>query len=102
MILKTVFVLLRIRSNIGMIICQNQAPISEQNYMNLVGPQVRQIRESLNLTQEELAARCNVLNWDISRGTLAKIESQVRRVTDEEVALLAKALRVKVGDLYSD
>ncbi len=68
--------------------------------MNLVGPQVRQIRESLNLTQEELAARCNVLNWDISRGTLAKIESQVRRVTDEEVALLAKALKVTVGDLY--
>lgn len=85
-----------------MIICQNQAPISEQSYMNLVGPQVRQIRESQNLTQEELAARCNVLDWDISRGTLAKIESQVRRVTDEEVALLAKALKVEVGDLYSN
>jgi transcriptional regulator with XRE-family HTH domain len=68
--------------------------------MNLVGPQVRKIRESQNLTQGELAARCNVLNWDISRGTLAKIESQVRRVTDGEVALLAKALRVQVGDLY--
>lgn len=68
--------------------------------MNVIGPQVRKIRESKNLTQEELAARCNVLGWNISRGTLAKIESQVRGVTDMEAVLLAKALKVKVSDLY--
>lgn len=68
--------------------------------MNLIGPKVREIREAQEITQADLAARCNVLKWDISRGTLAKIESQVRRVTDEEVALLGKALKVPVGDLY--
>ena len=68
--------------------------------MNVVGPQVRHIRESRGMTQEALAARCNVLKWDISRSTLAKIESQVRRVTDEEVALLARALKVDVKQLY--
>ncbi|MGS2718276.1 helix-turn-helix domain-containing protein [Eionea flava] len=36
----------------------------------------------------------------ISCGTLAKIESKVRRINDEEVALLAKALGVEVGELY--
>jgi transcriptional regulator with XRE-family HTH domain len=70
--------------------------------MNVIGPQVRKIRESKNLTQEELAARCNVLGWNISRGTLAKIESQVRGVTDFEVVLLAKALKVKLNDLYKN
>ncbi|HEX7048231.1 MAG TPA: helix-turn-helix transcriptional regulator [Gammaproteobacteria bacterium] len=69
--------------------------------MNVVGPQVRKIRETQSLTQEALVARCNVLKWDVSRGTLAKIESQVRRVTDDEVALLAKALRVDIRELYS-
>ena len=69
--------------------------------MNLIGPKVRQIRESQDITQEELAARCNVLKWDISRGTLAKIEAQVRRVTDEEADLLAKALKVDIKELYS-
>lgn len=68
--------------------------------MNVVGPRVRELREARGLTQEDLAARCNLLDWDISRGTLAKIESQVRRVTDEEAALLAKALKVGVGELY--
>lgn len=71
------------------------------NRLNVIGPKVRQIRESQGMTQETLAARCNVLNWTISRGTLAKIESQVRRVTDEEVALLARALNVDIEQLYS-
>jgi transcriptional regulator with XRE-family HTH domain len=52
------------------------------------------------MTQNQLAARCNVVGLNISRSTLAKIESQVRRVTDSEVASLAKALKVGVGDLY--
>lgn len=68
--------------------------------MNAVGPKVRQIRENQNLTQELLAARCNVIGWDISRATLAKIEAQVRRVTDFEVLLLAKSLRVEVSELF--
>ncbi len=61
---------------------------------------VREIREKQGLTQSQLAARCNLLEWDISRSTLAKIESQVRQVTDIEAALLAKALKVRVDDLY--
>jgi transcriptional regulator with XRE-family HTH domain len=68
--------------------------------MNVVGPKVRNIREAQGLTQEELVARCNLQHWDISRGTLAKIEAQVRRVTDEEVGLLAKVLNVSVVELY--
>lgn len=67
--------------------------------MNIVGPKVKQIREAKSLTQEELTARCNLMKWGISRGTLAKIEARVRRVTDEEVVLLAKALNVGVSDL---
>ncbi len=68
--------------------------------MNVVGPQVRNLREAQKMTQEELTARCNIVGFNISRGTLAKIESQVRRVTDDEVALLAKALKVSVDALY--
>lgn len=69
--------------------------------MNVVGPQVRRLRESKKMSQENFTARCNVVGLNISRSTLAKIESQVRRVTDEEVVLLAKALKVSVEALYS-
>jgi transcriptional regulator with XRE-family HTH domain len=70
--------------------------------MNVIGPQVKRLREQKNMTQEELTAQCNLLGWNISRGTLAKIEAQVRRVTDSEVALMAVALKVEISELYED
>jgi len=70
--------------------------------MNVIGPQIKRLREQNHMTQEELTARCNLVGWNISRGTLAKIESQVRRVTDSEVALMAEALKVEISELYED
>ncbi len=70
--------------------------------MNIIGPQIRELREQKEMTQEQLAARCNIVGLNISRSTLAKIESKVRRVTDSEVVLLAKALKVNVGELYGN
>jgi transcriptional regulator with XRE-family HTH domain len=68
--------------------------------MNVIGPQVKWLREQKAMTQEDLSAQCNLLGWSISRGTLAKIESQVRRVTDSEIALLAQALEVEIATLF--
>ena len=70
------------------------------NRQNIVGPQVRKLRYQLGLKQEDLAARCGVLGWDLSRGTLSKIEAQLRCVTDSELETLAKALRVEIAALY--
>lgn len=69
--------------------------------MNIVGKNVRKIREKNDWTQEQLAARCNLLEWNISRGTLAKIEAKVRRVTDVEVKLLAEALETNIETLFN-
>lgn len=69
------------------------------NRQNIVGPQVRKMRDQQNMTQEALAARCGVLGWDLSRGTLSKIEAQLRCVTDTELRVLADALKVGLDDL---
>jgi len=37
--------------------------------------------------------------WDLSRESLAKIESQIRWVADAEIVCLAKALKVPVQGL---
>lgn len=68
--------------------------------MNIVGKKVRAIRETKGWTQEQLVAKCNLTGWEISRSTLAKIESNVRRVTDIEVHRLSLALSVSVVDLF--
>jgi transcriptional regulator with XRE-family HTH domain len=68
--------------------------------MNIVGKNVRAIRQRKKWTQEQLVAKCNLIDWAISRGTLAKIESSVRRVTDIEVSMLSLALSVQINDLF--
>ena len=67
---------------------------------NVVGPQVRKLRNKLDLTQEALAARCQLHGLDISRGTLSQIEARLRRVADSELFRLSAVLNVSTDDLF--
>ncbi len=67
---------------------------------NIVGPQIRKRRSELDLTQEELASRCQLQGFDISRGTLSQIEAQLRCVTDDELLAMARVLNVTTDSLY--
>ena len=69
---------------------------------NIVGPTVRRLRNAAEMSQPMLAAKCGVLGWDLSREVLAQIESQFRYVTDWELVVLARCLRVEVGDLIPE
>lgn len=66
---------------------------------NLVGDRVRKLRIAADLSQEVVAARCQTAGWDVSRGTFAKVESGLRRVTDAELVVLAKVLKCSFEDL---
>jgi transcriptional regulator with XRE-family HTH domain len=70
--------------------------------MNIIGFNIRKIRERKEWTQDLLAAKCNLLQWNISRSTLAKIEAKIRRVTDIEVKILAQVLNVTIEELFED
>ena len=65
----------------------------------MIGPRLRSLREAEGLTQAEFAARLQLAGWDISRETLAKVESQVRCVTDRELVRFAEALEVEPNAL---
>jgi transcriptional regulator with XRE-family HTH domain len=67
---------------------------------NVVGPQVRRLRNARGWSQPELAEKCQRLGWDIGRDIIARIESQVRLVTDSEILLLARTLEASVADLF--
>ena len=70
--------------------------IDDVESRNLVGPRVRQARRAAKpkITQRDLVARLQVLGIMIDQSSLSKIESGQRPVSDIEVVLLAKALRV--------
>lgn len=67
---------------------------------NITGGQIRRIRVSRDWSQEQFAAKCQRIGLDISRVTLAKIETGVRCVSDQELPLLAQALGVGISDLF--
>jgi transcriptional regulator with XRE-family HTH domain len=68
---------------------------------NIVGPQIRKRRSELDLTQEELATRCQLQGFDISRGTLSQIEAQIRCVADDELLAFARVLKVTTDSLFT-
>ncbi len=68
--------------------------------LNLVGPQVRRLRDQKNWTQEILAQKLQLAGWDVSRTSLAKIEAQLRWVSDVELLFLAEVLQVEMERLF--
>ena len=69
-------------------------------HKNLVGPQVRKLRYQHGWKQKDLAAKLQILGWDIDRASVSKIESQLVWVGDFEMFYLAEALRVDVKQLF--
>ena len=70
------------------------------NETNISTLQVRIIRKQRGWNQSEFAAKCQLIGWDIGRGTVSKIEAGLRRVIDAEVYMLALSLKVDVPILY--
>lgn len=61
-----------------------------------MGYKIREVRESLNMTQDELAKKSGV-----SRGTIAALESNhAGATTTKTLSKIAKALGVPISDIF--
>lgn len=68
-------------------------------YANRVGTHLSWLRKQKNLTQEQLAARMQLLGCDITRSALAKIEVGQRMLCPDEIKALRSALAVSYDDI---
>lgn len=68
-------------------------------YEKKLGKQIRTFRESHGLTQEQLSARLQLNNCDITRSALAKIEVGQRHIYPDELCLLKELLNVSYDEL---
>jgi len=66
---------------------------------NLIGPQVRDLREERRWTQQTLAEKLKIAGLDISLSSLAKIEARLVRVHDFELFYFACAFNVSLSQL---
>lgn len=77
-------------------------PAKRAAYKNAVGPAVRRLRNERGWTQEEFAAKLQVLGWTrCTRGWLSRIEARLVAVRDYELTYFCKALRVALPALFA-
>ena len=68
---------------------------------NVLGPALRAIRESLHLSQEDVAARLQRAGWSVDRTVVTKIEARRRCITDYELILLGRVLKFSPLEIAS-
>lgn len=69
---------------------------------NICGSRIKQARALRNISQSELAAKMQVEGIAIERDSISRIEIGTRFVTDYELKIFAKVLKVNIMWLLSD
>lgn len=65
-----------------------------------IGENLRLIREQRGMTQDEVAAKLQLLGCDITRSAVAKIEVGQRHLYPDEIVLLKQILNVNYDDIF--
>lgn len=68
---------------------------------NIVGKRILELRKNQKLSQEELAAKMQLNNIEISQKVISRIEKQERFVTDYELLVFSRVLGVSIYDLLN-
>lgn len=68
---------------------------------NLCGKRILQIRKSQKLSQRKLAAKMQLLGFDVDHYFIRRVENGERFVTDIDLVIFARALGVPISDLLS-
>ncbi len=69
---------------------------------NVVGEKIKKYRMERKLSQKDLSEKLEVYAIYICRGSISRIESHERTVTDFELRAMAKVLRVPIEELYEE
>ena len=77
------------------------ARIIDGESLNIIGSNVKKARKKAKISQQQLADKLETIAVYICRGSISRIESGERTVTDIEIAGLAEVLGVSISDLFN-
>ncbi|MDE6202744.1 MAG: helix-turn-helix domain-containing protein [Lachnospiraceae bacterium] len=78
------------------------ARIVDYDVQNIVGDKIKKYRIEQKLSQKELSERLETYAVYICRGSISRIESHERTVTDFELRAMAKILKVSIEQLFDE
>ena len=67
-----------------------------------LGENLRRLRKSRHMTQDQLAAKLQVRGCDVTRSALAKMEVGQRYLYADEIRLLKEILQCRYEDLFGE
>lgn len=69
---------------------------------NLTGQKIAEIRKAKKLSQRKLAAKMQLLGFDVDHYFIRRVENGERFVTDIDLVIFSRALEIPVVDLIAD
>lgn len=69
-------------------------------YEKQLGQNIRTLRENSKMTQEQLSAKLQLQNCDITRSALAKIEVGQRHIYPDEIYHIKNILNISYDDIF--
>ena len=66
---------------------------------NLCGRKIALLRSNMGISQRELADQLQIAGLDIDKNAIQRIEAGKRFVTDIELKIISKVLKIGVSDL---
>ena len=68
---------------------------------NVTGKKITQIRKNKKLSQRKLAAKMQLLGFDVDHYFIRRVENGERFVTDIDLVIFSKALEVPISEILS-
>lgn len=68
---------------------------------NLCGQRIAEIRKSKKLSQRKLAAKMQLLGYDVDHYFIRRVENGERFVTDIDLVIFCRSLEVTLNDILS-
>jgi len=66
-----------------------------------LGQRIGKARNAKGLTQEQVAAKLQLVGCDMSRSTYGKIEAGIRHISVEELNAIKEVLEMKYEDFFA-
>ena len=76
------------------------ARIIDGKEMNMVGANIKRIRQEKGWSQQQLSDKLETLAVYVCRGSISRIEDKRRTVTDIELYGLVSVLNVPISELF--
>jgi len=75
--------------------------IIEREKQNIIGTRIKEARVKAGLSQKKLSEKLELMAVYTCRGSISRIETGNRAVTDIEIDAISKALNVSLDYLFS-